>query len=240
MTRSRILLLTALLLVPLLVVLAGGAPSASAQTLRLYGTMGYGGQLSTLYELNPDTGEILREVGPVGYLVNGLAYDRTTGTLYGSTSVNDITAVVARESKDLRVGGMVRDFVRQLDELLMLDSPRFHEAHRALREAYHPLEIRPAALEGHAYPAARAELEVFLDGTFAQATALRDAAGQPAAASDALPRALLARSKRMFPDLGYEESALGVDSENLSQAFRLYESVGFRVVNYQTVYRKAL
>ena len=112
--------------------------------------------------------------------------------LDGSTSVNDITAVVARESKDLRVGGMVRDFVRQLDELLMLDSPRFHEAHRALREAYHPLEIRPAALEGHAYPAARAELEVFLDGTFAQATALRDAAGQPAAASDALPRALLA------------------------------------------------
>ena len=112
--------------------------------------------------------------------------------LDGSTSVNDITAVVARESKDLRVGGMVRDFVRQLDELLMLDSPRFHEAHRALREAYHPLEIRPAALEGHAYPAARAELEAFLDGTFAQATALREVAGQPAAAPDALPRALLA------------------------------------------------
>ena len=58
-----------------------------------------------------------------------------------------------RESKDLRVGNMVREFVRQLDELLMLDSPRFQRPTRELRDAYHPLEIRSAALEGHAYPA---------------------------------------------------------------------------------------
>ena len=105
--------------------------------------------------------------------------------------VNDIIAAVMRDSKDLRVGNMVRDFIRQLDELLMLDSPRFHAAYRELREAYHPLEIRPAALEGHAYPAVRAELEAFLDGTFAQAVALREAAGEPVAAVDAVPRALL-------------------------------------------------
>ena len=96
--------------------------------------------------------------------------------LDGSASINDITAAIMRESKDLRVGSMVRDFVRQLDELLMLDSPRFHEAYRALRDAYHPLEIRPAALEGHAYPAAAPELKAFLDENFLQAVALRDAA----------------------------------------------------------------
>jgi MEMO1 family protein len=112
--------------------------------------------------------------------------------LDGSASVNDITAVVMRDSKDLRVGNMVRDFIRQLDELLMLDSPRFHEAYRRLREAYHPLEIRSAALEGHAYPAKPEELKAFLDENFLQAVALRDAAHEPVAATDAVPRALLA------------------------------------------------
>ena len=64
----------------------GGEP-----TVILYGTMGYGSQFgpSTLYELDPETGDIIREIGRVGYTVNGLAYDATNGTLYGSTSVND-------------------------------------------------------------------------------------------------------------------------------------------------------
>jgi MEMO1 family protein len=112
--------------------------------------------------------------------------------LDGSASVNDITAALMRDSKDLRVGNMVRDFIRQLDELLMLDSPRFHEAYRALRDAYHPLEIRQAALEGHAYPATAPELKSFLDENFLQAVALRDAARERVAAADAVPRALLA------------------------------------------------
>ena len=50
--------------------------------------------------------------------------------LDGSVSVNDIAAVLMRESKDLRIGSMVREFVRQLDDLLMLDSPRFEQAYR--------------------------------------------------------------------------------------------------------------
>ena len=112
--------------------------------------------------------------------------------LDGSVSVNDLAAAIMRESKDLRVGNLVKDFIRQLDDLLMLDSPRFHEAYRALREAYHPLEIRPAALEGQSYPAERAALEAYLDAHFAQAAEQRAAAGQPAAAPDARPRALLA------------------------------------------------
>ena len=112
--------------------------------------------------------------------------------LDGSVSISDLVAALMRESKDLRVNQMVRDFVLQLDQLLMLDSPRFHHAWQALRDAYHPLEIRPAALEGRAYPADRAALEQALDRDFAAAIALRDAAGEPAAAPDARPRALLA------------------------------------------------
>ncbi|MBI5711079.1 MAG: AmmeMemoRadiSam system protein B [Candidatus Eisenbacteria bacterium] len=112
--------------------------------------------------------------------------------LDGSVSLTDLTAALMRENKDLRMGTMVRDFVRQLDDLLMLDSPRFEAAYRELREAWHQLEIRPAALEGKSYPAERAECEAFLDAHFAAAEALRAAEGQPAAAPDALPRALLA------------------------------------------------
>jgi AmmeMemoRadiSam system protein B len=112
--------------------------------------------------------------------------------LDGSVTVNDITAALMRESKDIRIGNMVREFIRQLDDLLMLDSPKFQAAYRALREAYHPLEIRHAALEGHSYPAERGVLEAFLDSNFAQAEKLRAAAGEPVAAADARPRALLA------------------------------------------------
>jgi ribosomal protein S18 acetylase RimI-like enzyme len=55
-----------------------------------------------------------------------------------------------------------------------------------------------------------------------------------------LARALLVRSLRMFRDLGYEEAFLGVDSQNLHRAYALYESVGFQVLRYDTIYRKPL
>jgi GNAT superfamily N-acetyltransferase len=55
-----------------------------------------------------------------------------------------------------------------------------------------------------------------------------------------LARALLTRSLKMFQDMGMQEAALGVDTENLSGALRLYESVGFRPVKRQTIYRKSL
>ena len=111
--------------------------------------------------------------------------------LDGSVSLNDIAAALMRESKDLRITNMVRDFIGQLDRLLMLDSPRFEAAWKTLRDEYHPLEIRQATLEGRSYPAERAELERFLDGHFAEAERMRDQAGEPAAAAGARPRALL-------------------------------------------------
>jgi AmmeMemoRadiSam system protein B len=87
---------------------------------------------------------------------------------------------------------MVKDFVAQLDDMLMIDSPRFQQAWKAMRDAYHPLEIRPAAFEGRAYPADPAELRAFLDGHFTEAEAQREKAGAAAAAPGARPRALLA------------------------------------------------
>jgi len=55
-----------------------------------------------------------------------------------------------------------------------------------------------------------------------------------------LARALIARSLRVQKQAGMNESALGVDSENLSGATRVYEVCGFRVVKRNTIYKKPL
>src|SRR5574342_634613 len=48
-------------------------------------------QKSTLVLLNPKTGALIKKIGPVGFTVNGLAWDRTTGKLYASTAIGDVT-----------------------------------------------------------------------------------------------------------------------------------------------------
>lgn len=53
-------------------------------------------------------------------------------------------------------------------------------------------------------------------------------------------RALIVRSLRVQKEEGMTESALGVDSENLSGATRVYEACGFRVIKQGTIYRKPL
>jgi len=55
-----------------------------------------------------------------------------------------------------------------------------------------------------------------------------------------LARALIVRSLGAQKEAGMTESALGVDSENLSGATRVYEECGFRVVKRSAVYRKPL
>lgn len=55
-----------------------------------------------------------------------------------------------------------------------------------------------------------------------------------------LARALIVRSLQVQKEHGMTESALGVDSENLSGATRIYEACGFRVVKKSINYRKAL
>ena len=55
-----------------------------------------------------------------------------------------------------------------------------------------------------------------------------------------LARSLLAQSLRYFKQLGMNEAALGVDTENPSGALKLYESVGFQSVKSFIEYRKPL
>lgn len=55
-----------------------------------------------------------------------------------------------------------------------------------------------------------------------------------------LARALISRSLRAQAAAGMAESALGVDSQNLSGANRVYEDCGFTVARRNCVYRKPL
>lgn len=62
--------------------------SAYAQ-IALYGTTKRGGEPSDLVQLDPTTGALIENIGPIGYSVNGLTWDPTTNALFGSTSVMD-------------------------------------------------------------------------------------------------------------------------------------------------------
>ena len=55
-----------------------------------------------------------------------------------------------------------------------------------------------------------------------------------------LARALINETIAALRERGMTEGALGVDTENVSGALRLYESVGFRPVSKSTTYRKPL
>jgi len=78
----------------------GGRASAAASPKPiLYGTTGAcnnafpGGpctQTSTLIQLDPQTGALIKEIGPVGFTVNGLAWDTKAQKLYASTAIGDV------------------------------------------------------------------------------------------------------------------------------------------------------
>ena len=55
-----------------------------------------------------------------------------------------------------------------------------------------------------------------------------------------LGKALLARALAQMPELGVAETKLNVDSENPSEAFRLYRALGFEELCAMPVYRKDL
>jgi hypothetical protein len=45
---------------------------------------------SRLVQLDPRTGALVRDIGPVGFTVNGLAWDATSGKLYATTPPGDV------------------------------------------------------------------------------------------------------------------------------------------------------
>lgn len=55
-----------------------------------------------------------------------------------------------------------------------------------------------------------------------------------------LARSMLVQSIQMFKEMGFDETALGVDTQNPNQALNLYESVGYKVVRKGIIYRKPL
>ncbi len=55
-----------------------------------------------------------------------------------------------------------------------------------------------------------------------------------------LARALLTRSLAMFKDMGFEEAALSVDTQNLDGALILYTSVGFKLDRHYSIYQKPM
>ena len=71
------------------VVLAVGMVTQGSSAAVLLGTTGTGGVASMLVELDSTTGAWIRDIGSVGFAVNGLSFDNTTGTLFASTSTKD-------------------------------------------------------------------------------------------------------------------------------------------------------
>jgi ribosomal protein S18 acetylase RimI-like enzyme len=59
-------------------------------------------------------------------------------------------------------------------------------------------------------------------------------------AKQGLAKALIALSLIAIKERGMTEAGLGVDSENISGALHLYESMGYRMVKRTTIYRKRL
>jgi GNAT superfamily N-acetyltransferase len=55
-----------------------------------------------------------------------------------------------------------------------------------------------------------------------------------------LARAALCESMRMFRDMGFSETYLGTDSQNLTGSYRVYEWCGYRTDKLETTYSKAL
>jgi ribosomal protein S18 acetylase RimI-like enzyme len=55
-----------------------------------------------------------------------------------------------------------------------------------------------------------------------------------------LARALLVESIAMFKEMGFDDTALGVDTENPSGALKLYESVGYKTDKTWISYRKPM
>jgi len=48
-------------------------------------------QTSTLVQIDPQNGALVRVIGPVGYTVNGLAWDPTSDKLYATTAAGDVS-----------------------------------------------------------------------------------------------------------------------------------------------------
>jgi len=134
--------------------------------------------------------------------------------LDGRTSVSDLTAALVRGSRDIRAGSWVREFIGQLDRMLLLDSPRFHETYRAVRDAYHQLEVRQSVFAGVSYPDDPEAAAQFVDAHATAAAALRREAAGTEPAAGATPRLVMSPHldpRRAGPSIALALGEIGVD-----------------------------
>ncbi len=112
----------------------------------------------------------------------------------GEHSIVDIQAAYMRQFGELLLSDDVRRLIDELDERLLLDSPRFREFKRREHEAFLASPVRPARSAGSAYPASPEEIRAQLDAY------LRAAAPAPDASP---PRGLIA------PHIDYHRGGAG-------------------------------
>ncbi len=139
--------------------------------------------------------------------------------LDGSVALDDLVDLVDRETGDSRAGENVRKLVDELDQRLLLESPRYLEARDAARAAYHAEPSRPAALAGVSYPADAPSLTSFLSaqdetartwktgavaapGVPAGAAADAPTAGSPGATAQTTPAARAIAAPHIDPRRG--------------------------------------
>jgi MEMO1 family protein len=85
----------------------------------------------------------------------------------GANTLRDIQEVLSRQSGRLVFMDEITAVVNQLDELYLLETPRFEEALRKKVEDYRELPFRPASHAGMSYNADPEALKVELDSYFA-------------------------------------------------------------------------
>lgn len=90
--------------------------------------------------------------------------------LDGAHSTGQIAELLRRSEPDLPVDWLDQ-FLAELDENLLLDSPRFAAQRDARENDWVKLSARPAAFAGRSYPAKPAELNAFLADKLATGTA---------------------------------------------------------------------
>ncbi len=89
--------------------------------------------------------------------------------LDGTNSVVDIQAALMRRYGQLVFSEQIQDFLRQLDEALLLESDRFRDHVRRLEEEFRASAVREPCSAGSGYPADRNDLVATLDAMHASA-----------------------------------------------------------------------
>lgn len=85
----------------------------------------------------------------------------------GNHSLRQIQEELMRQAGELVDLKLIQDVVDQLDEHLLLESPRFQAHLRQLNQDWMAQKVRPAYHAGSAYPADPAELTKFLENCYA-------------------------------------------------------------------------